>query len=66
MKKQEQEPLQGTDSTETAAERPAVSHVWASFKRTVLEMFTELWGGVGNIKKQRCEQNPFTNTKRER
>lgn len=48
MKKQEQE--QGTDSTEAASERPAVSHVWASFKRTVLEMFTELWGGVGNIK----------------
>lgn len=48
MKKQEQE--QGTDSTEAASERPAVSHVWASFKRTVLEMLTELWGGVGNIK----------------
>lgn len=42
--------MQGTDSTEAASERPAVSHMWASFKRTVLEMFTELWGGVENIK----------------
>lgn len=42
--------MQRTDSTEAASERPAVSHKWASFKRTVLEMFTELWGGVENIK----------------
>lgn len=42
--------MQGTDSTEAASERPAVSHMWASFKRIVLEMFTELWGGVENVK----------------
>lgn len=62
-------PLQGTDWVEAASERPAISHMWSSFQRTVLEMFIELWGGgvwakpIYQYKERKVEEKRFSRAK---